>query len=98
MKINLKRKGFTWLSHPHQSPSPRKVRVGTQGRELDTGAEAGVMVDLYLHSWLAGSGSAHFLIQPGTNLEPPAQGQHCPEWAWPSHIKKILHRITSRVI
>jgi hypothetical protein len=86
---NLKMKGFIFLILPGNSPSSRKGKVGTQGKNPEAGIEAeamGVLLTGLLHMAF----SVYSLREPKTTspgVAPPAMG-----WAPPPPINHYFKK------
>jgi hypothetical protein len=65
----------------HHSPSLREARTGTQGRNLEAGADAEAMEGCCLLACSSWFSQSAFIQNPG----PSAQGWPHPQWAGSTH-------------
>lgn len=76
-KSNLGKRGYIWFAYFNHSLSLREVRAGSQGRNLEVGAEAETMEECRLLCCFPIACSDCFLTQ----LRTTARGWHSPRWA-----------------
>lgn len=85
--------GFMWATHPRHSPSLRKAKAGSQGRNLETGDETEA-VEGAAYWMVPMHFSACFYIPQRTTTHPTV------DWALPHQplMKTVSHRLTYGVI